>query len=50
MVNVKSDNKDNLTINYNKDGQEEEYEIYIDDKLINDIDINDEKGKVNNNE
>lgn len=49
MLKVKSENKDNLIINYNNDGNLEEYHIYIDDKELN-LDNNENKGKVINNE
>jgi len=43
MLKVKSENKNELTIHYNQDGEDIEYQIYIEE------DKND-KGKVNNNE
>lgn len=42
MLKVKSENKDELTIHYSQDGEDIEYQIYIED--------NNDKGKVNNNE
>lgn len=46
MLKVKSENKDNLVINYNNDGNLEEYHIYIGDEELNINDnINDNKKK-----
>jgi hypothetical protein len=50
MLKIKSENKDDLIINYDNDGKLEEYQIYINNEEINFNKDNENKGKVNNNE